>query len=252
MNTTLVVNPKGGSGKTTVAINLASYFAATRTATTLMDYDPQGSSLNWLALRAPHLTPIRGASATRPKGSRLRSMAMYVPPQTEQLIIDAPAACSGVALQEMLERATCLVIPLVPSAIDIHATGRFISEVLNTAKMRSRNLPVAIVANKVRRSMPAYRPLECFLESLDLELTARLVDSDVYLKAAESGFGIFEMDLALSIAERKQFMPLAGWVERIPGGALGARQAEHQLVRTLDEPGRVVELTALREQRLVK
>lgn len=252
MNTTLVINPKGGSGKTTVATNLASYFAATRTATTIMDYDPQGSSLNWLALRAPQALPIRSADATRQKGSRLRSMAMYVPPETEQLIIDAPAGCCGVALQEMLERAKCIVIPLVASAIDIHATGRFIKEALLTARMRARNLPVAIVANKVRRSMPAYRPLECFLESLELELTARLIDSDVYVKAAESGLGIFEMDLALSIAERKQFMPLAEWVEGNSGSALGAGQAEHQLVRPLHEPGRVVELTALREQRLVK
>lgn len=213
MNTTLVINPKGGSGKTTVAINLATYFAANNTATTIMDYDPQGSSLNWLALRAPHASPIRGADATRQKGTRLRSMAMYVPAETEQLIIDAPAAASGVALQEMLDRANCIVIPLVPSSIDIHATGRFINDVLLTAKMRSRNLPVAIVANKVRRSMPVYRPLERFLESLDLELTARLIDSDVYLKAAETGVGIFEMELALSIAERKQLMPLVEWVE---------------------------------------
>lgn len=252
MNTTLVVNPKGGSGKTTVAINLASYFAATNTATTIMDYDPQGSSLNWLGLRPPHASPIRGADAARQKGTRLRSMAMYVPPETEQLIIDAPAAVSGMALQEMLERAKCIVIPLVPSSIDIHATGKFIKEVLLTAKVRARKLPVAIVANKVRRSMPAYRPLESFLESLELDLTARLIDSDVYLNAAESGVGIFEMDVALSIAERKQFLPLAEWVEANSGGALRARQAQHQLVRPPHEPGRVVELTALREQRLVK
>ncbi len=250
MNTTLVINPKGGSGKTTVAINLASYFAASGIATTIMDYDSQGSSLNWLALRAPHAVPIRGADATRQKGNRLRSLAMYVPAQTEQLIIDAPAACGGLALQEMLERATCIVIPLVPSSIDIHATGKFVREVLLSAKMRARNVPVAIVANKVRRSMPAYRPLERFLESLELQLTARLIDSDVYVKAAETGIGIFEMELALTLAERQQFTPLAQWVERNSG--LGARQTEHQLVRALHEAGRVVELTALRQQRLVK
>ncbi len=213
MNTTLVINPKGGCGKTTLATNLASYFAATNTATTIMDYDPQGSSLNWLGLRAPQAMPIHGANAARQKGGRLRSMAMYVPPRTEQLIIDAPAAASGVVLQEMLDRAKCIVVPLVPSSIDIHATSRFITEVLLTARMRSRNIPVAVVANKVRRSMPVYRPLERFLESFDLALTARLIDSDVYLKAAESGVGIFEMDVSLSIAERKQFMPIVEWLE---------------------------------------
>jgi chromosome partitioning protein len=214
MNTTLVVNPKGGSGKTTVAINLASYFAATNIATSIMDYDPQGSSLNWLGLRPAHAVPIHGANAARQKGVRLRSMAMYVPPETDELVIDAPAAVSGVVLQEMLDRAKCIVIPLVPSTIDIHATTTFIKEVLLTSRMRSRSIPVAIVANKVRRSMPAYRPLERFLESFELELTARLIDSDVYLRAAESGVGIFELELSLSIAERKQFMPIIEWVER--------------------------------------
>ena len=54
MKTTLVLNPKGGAGKTTIATNLASCFAAAEVPTTLMDYDPQGSSMNWLRLRPAH------------------------------------------------------------------------------------------------------------------------------------------------------------------------------------------------------
>jgi chromosome partitioning protein len=50
-NTTLVVNSKGGSGKTTLTTNLASYFAVNRIPTAVMDYDPQGSCLNWLKSR---------------------------------------------------------------------------------------------------------------------------------------------------------------------------------------------------------
>src|SRR5256885_16358762 len=88
MNTTLVINPKGGAGKTTVAINLASHFAASNTATTLMDYDPQGSSLHWLRSRAPEAAKIHGANAAPPKPDRLRSFEMYVPPETRQLVID--------------------------------------------------------------------------------------------------------------------------------------------------------------------
>jgi chromosome partitioning protein len=140
-------------------------------------------------------------------------MAAFVPPETEQLIIDAPAGASGVLLQEMLDRASCLIIPVPPSAIDIHATANFIRDVLFSARMRARNLPLAIVANKVRRTMPRYQPLDWFLESLELQLTARLVDSDVYLKAVEAGVGIFEMDSSLAIAECKQFMPIVEWVE---------------------------------------
>jgi chromosome partitioning protein len=213
MNTTLVLNPKGGSGKTTITLNLASYFASQNVATTVMDYDPQGSSLNWLKLRPPHAARIHGANAARPKGTKLRSMAMFVPPETRQLIIDAPAGASGTLLQEMLDRASCIVVPVPPSTIDLHATANFIREVLQSGKMQARSLPVAIVANKVRRSMPRYQPLDWFLESLELQLTARLIDSDVYLKAVEAGFGIFEMSPSAAQAECQQFLPLAEWVE---------------------------------------
>jgi chromosome partitioning protein len=224
MNTTLVINPKGGSGKTTVATNLASHFAARNVPTAIMDYDPQGSSLNWLRLRAPHAAPIHGANAAPQRGIRLRSVEMHVPPRTEQLVIDAPAGASGLLLQEMLARTDCIVIPVAPSAIDIHATANFIKDLLLAGKIRIRNIRLAVVANRVRKSMPAYQPLERFLNSLNLPLLTRLGDSDTFLKAAESGVGIFEMDYSTSIEEREQFLPIARWVEnQEPPRAVGVQ-----------------------------
>jgi chromosome partitioning protein len=216
MNTTLVVNPKGGSGKTTVTTNLASHFAAANIATAVLDYDPQGSSLNWLRLRAAHARPIHGANGAPQRGIRLRSVEMHVPPNTEQLIVDAPAGASGLLLQEMLSRTDCILIPVGPSAIDIHATANFIKDLLLVGKIRVRNIRLAVVANRVRKSMPAYQPLERFLASLNLPLLTRLADSDVYLKAAESGVGIFEMDFSMSVEEREQFLPIAHWVANRP------------------------------------
>lgn len=213
MNTTLVLNPKGGSGKTTIALNLASYFAASNVTSAVMDYDPQGSSLNWLRARPPHAARIHGVSGARPKGNRLRSMAMHVPADSRQLIVDAPAGASGTLLQEMIDKANCIIVPVTPSCIDLHATFMFIQDVLQSPRIRSRNLPLAIVANKVRRSMPRYQPLDWFLDTLGLTLTARLLDSDVFLKAVEDGRGIFEMPPSMSGAECQQFLPLAEWVE---------------------------------------
>jgi chromosome partitioning protein len=220
MNTTLVVNPKGGSGKTTIAINLASRFAADNIPTTLMDYDPQGSSLNWLRSRAPHAPRIHSANGAPEKFGRLRSFEMYVPPQTRQLIIDAPAGASGLLLHEMVDRAHCVIVPVIPSPIDLHATENFIKDLLGTGRMRTGEIRLAVVANKVRVSMPAYHLLQRFLNSLDMTLLARLLDSDLYLKAAESGLGIFEMEPNLSVVERKQFTPIVEWVDRqhaLPG-----------------------------------
>ncbi|HYR33132.1 MAG TPA: P-loop NTPase [Burkholderiales bacterium] len=211
--TTLVINPKGGSGKTTVATNLASYFAANKVATTLMDYDPQGSSLNWLRQRPVHLPRIHGANAAPAKPGRMRSLDMRVPEDTHQLVIDAPAGASGLLLQEMLGRTHCILIPVAPSSIDIHATANFIRDLLLAGRIRVNNIRLAVVANRVKKSVPVYQPLERFLNSLNLPLLARLSDSDVYVSAAESGMGVFEMDFAASAAERQQFMPVAEWVE---------------------------------------
>src|SRR5258706_4608658 len=90
-HTTLVINPKGGSGKTTVATNLASYFAANQVLTTLMDYDPQGSSLNSLRQQPLELVNIHGANPAPAKPGRLRSMDMRMSEETRQVVLDTPA-----------------------------------------------------------------------------------------------------------------------------------------------------------------
>jgi chromosome partitioning protein len=214
-NTTLVINPKGGSGKTTVATTLASYFAANGAATAMMDYDPQGSTMNWLRVRSPNARKIHGANAA-PQRTGLRTLGMHVPAGTQQLIIDAPAGVSGLALQEMLSRAHCILIPVAPSAIDIHATANFIRDLLLTGKVRANNIRLGVVANRVRKANPVYQPLERFLTALNLPLLARLSDSEAFVTAAETGVGIFEMDFAASAAERAQFQPIIDWVDRLP------------------------------------
>ena len=212
MHTTLVVNSKGGSGKTTVATNLASYYASQGLSTAILDYDPQGSSLNWLRSRPAHSPLIHGANGA-PQRAGLRSLGQHVPESTRHLVIDAPAGISGLLLQEMLSRTHCILIPVAPSTIDIHATANFIRDLLLKGMIRTRGIRLGVIANRVRNSMPVYQPLERFLNSLSLPLLTRLSDSDVYLKAAETGCGIFEMDFVASAPERQQFLPIAEWLE---------------------------------------
>jgi chromosome partitioning protein len=210
-NTTLVINPKGGSGKTTVTTNLASFFASRQVPTTILDYDPQGSSLNWLRLRDRSGSRLYGANGAPQKGARIRGIEMHVPSDTRQLLIDAPAGASGLLLQEMLSRANSIVIPVAPSAFDIYATANFVKELLLVGRIRTRSIRLAVVANRVRSSAPVYRPLERFLGSLSLPFLTRISDSEVYLRAADTGFGVFEMD-ASAAAEREEFMPIVDWV----------------------------------------
>jgi chromosome partitioning protein len=224
MNATLVINSKGGSGKTTVTTNLASYFASQGVTTTILDYDPQGSGLNWLQLRERPGTRLYGANAAPQRGPRIRSIEMHVPADTRQLVIDAPAGASGLLLQEMLSRANCIVIPVAPSAFDIYATANFVKDLLLVGRIRTRSIRLAVVANRVRSSA-VYRPLERFLGSLGLPFLTRISDSEVYVRAAETGIGIFEMDASVAAAEREEFMPIVDWVggERAPDTSAGGR-----------------------------
>jgi chromosome partitioning protein len=247
VNTTLVINSKGGSGKTTITTTLASYFAAQGVTTAVLDYDHQGSSLNWLRVRDPLAPKIHGANAA-PQKVGLRSISRHVPEGTRQLIIDAPAGASGLLLQDMLSRSNCIVIPVQPSAIDIHATANFVRDLLLRGNIRSRNIRLAVVANRVRKATPVYQPLERFLTSLGLTIVTRLSDSEVFVKAAETGVGIFEMDASLSMAEREQFQPLIEWVDveyrtrtantviempRVAAAGRGGSDGMRDLVRTL-------------------
>ena len=226
-NTTLVINAKGGVGKTTITTNLASYFAVHGVATTIADHDPQGSSLNWLNERPPDAPRIHGADAATRGGVGLQSMRRHIPRETEQLIIDAPAGPSRLLLQDLLARTHAILVPVGPSAIDIHATANFIKELLLVGRVRFKNIRLAVLANRVRNSKPVYEPLERFVGSLGISFLTRLYDSDVFVEAAETGLGIFEMPGEQAAAERDAFLPIVKWVL---GEELGDTQPSSNVV----------------------
>ncbi len=214
MLTILVINSKGGSGKSTLTTNLASYYASKKTRTAIMDYDPQGSSLQWLRVRPSQAEKIHGANAAQPKGTAtLRSLQGWIPVDTEVLILDAPAGAKGLLLQELVRKSNFIVIPVAPSPIDIHATADFIKDLFLFGGARTCRAKIAVVANRVRSSSsPAYGALERFLASLKLPFLTSIRDSEIYLLAAEKGLGVFEMDEATTFAERRELMPILKWL----------------------------------------
>jgi chromosome partitioning protein len=168
--------------------------------------------LNWLRLRSSEATKIHGADLAPRHGAGLSVARRQIPRDTQQLIIDAPAGPSRLLLQDLLARTQSILIPVAPSTIDIHATANFIKDLLLIGKVRFRNARLAVIANRVRSSRPVYEPLEKFVGSLGISFITRVSDSDVYVDAAETGVGVFEMPAEKAGAEQREFQPIGQWV----------------------------------------
>ncbi len=231
MLTILVINSKGGSGKTTLTTNLACYYASKKFKTAIVDYDPQGSSLQWLRARPMHLHSIHGANAAPAKGSAaLHSMQGWIPNDIEVLVVDAPAGASGLLLKELVRRSNYILIPVAPSPIDIRATADFIKDLLLVGGARTSKVKIAVVANRVRsRTSTVYQALERFLNSLKLPFLTSISDSENYLHAAQNGEGVFEMDELATATERQELMPIMKWLDGHFPNRFGVR-AEDKVV----------------------
>ncbi len=215
MQKILVLNSKGGCGKTTIATNLASYFVTQNLETALLDFDPQGSSIRWLNLRPQSKPAIYGVHVASRKNNTgvTRSFQMRVPPETERMILDAPAGVTGNELRDLIGYVDTIIVPVLPSSIDIHAVTRFIEELLLFGKVRQKGLNVAVVANRARKNTLTYKALERFLKTLKLPFITTLRDTQNYVHAAERGIGIHEMWDKRTDSDKAQWRPLTRWLE---------------------------------------
>jgi chromosome partitioning protein len=200
----MVLNAKGGCGKTTLATNLASYYASSGERVTLVDFDSQSSSLDWLAVRPAALAPI-GAC-------RAREGELLLPHKSGYLIMDLPAGVHGKALKPYVKLAQSVLIPVLPSPLDMRATARFIEELLLLGRVSRERTRIAVVANRVREHTLIYHSLERFLTSLQIPFLTALRDSQNYIRAAEQGVGIFELPPSQVEHDLEQWQPIVAWL----------------------------------------
>jgi chromosome partitioning protein len=201
----MVLNPKGGCGKSTLATNLAAYYAANGSAVALADFDPQGSSTDWLALRPDSMAPIIGLRAWE-------DGLKHLPRGVDVVIMDPPARCHGRELTELVRRAETIIVPVLPSGIDIKASLRFIDELKSVGKIERRQAKVAVVANRIQPNTLIFDELDAYLRRLSVPYVATLREAQNYIRAYSRGLGVHELPPYLAWPELEQWGPLTDWL----------------------------------------
>ena len=205
MRAVLVANPKGGAGKTTLATNLAGYFANQGKKVTLCDLDRQQSALRWMAFRDPEMAPVTGYFAGH-------QIVLNLPQEADWAVLDAPAGLQGYKLNDYLRTVDRVLVPLVPSVFDMAATEDFLNSIRN--EMRGRRDSVGIVAMRVDPRTRAAGMLEEFLKHFDIPIVGYLRATQNYINVAAAGLTVFDPPRARHKRDVEQWESLLTWLAK--------------------------------------
>ncbi len=205
MRSIMVLNSKGGSGKSTIATSIASYYASKGKRVVLADCDPQGSSMEWLAARPSGRSSITGIDG---------SMGHYrIPRSADYVVYDTPAAVHGKELSGFIRRAQSIIIPVLPSPIDMRAATPFIQKLLDNGRISRKEARVALIANRCRENYNIYHQLDSYLRKVrKAAFISVLRESQNYVRAAERGLGIFELAPYAVRRDLDQWDPIIRWL----------------------------------------
>ena len=201
----MVLNSKGGSGKSTIATSLAAYYAGRAENVAHGDYDRQGRGRNSIARRPDNRPKVTGVAG-------FEDGFKSVPRNADLAIIDAPAGCYGKQLTELVRHAETVVVPVLPSTIDILATSKFIDALLEVGKVERKEVKLAVVGNRVRDNTLISQDLDEYLGTLKMPYVTNLREAQNYVRAYTRGLGIHELPEYLAWPDWEQWKPLVSWL----------------------------------------
>ena len=188
MKVVVVANPKGGAGKSTLSTNIAGYFASQGHQVMLGDADTQQSSKFWLSQRP---ATLRG---------------------TTHVVIDTPGGITGWRLQEVIERADKVIVPVMPSVFDMQATNEFLQQLVKiTAKLPTQ---IGVIGNRVDTRTIAAANLRQFIEALQVPVLSYLRDTQYYLHMAAHGLSMFDITPSKVQKDLEQWAPICHWLDQ--------------------------------------
>lgn len=204
----LVANPKGGVGKSTLASNIAGYYARRGHAVMLGDIDSQQSAHRWLALRPAHLPAIRSWDIVEAKGQ------LKAPKGVSHVVLDTPAGLSGKKLEAVLALADKLLIPLQPSLFDIQATYGFLQTLQDLQRQPGAKSPqLALVGMRARDGTLSAQQLQQFVQGLELPVLGMLRDTQNYVQLAARGLTLWDVAPGRVERDLAQWQALGNWLD---------------------------------------
>ncbi|MDH4215289.1 MAG: ParA family protein [Gallionella sp.] len=202
MKTILIANPKGGCGKTTLSTNVAGFLASRGNRVSLLDMDRQQSAALWIETRPDGLPAVRAMKYNKESDD-----------PSDWLVIDSAAGLSGSNLAySLIKQANKIVVPVVPSLFDLHASRDFLKELLEEKKVRNSPCQIGVVGMRMSPRTRAATMLEDFLDTLDLPILAYLRETQVYVNAAFEGKSLFDMPHYVAERELEQWDFLQEWI----------------------------------------
>jgi len=208
MRTILVASSKGGVGKSTVSTNLAAYFAVEGKATAILDADRQKSATHWCEKRAHLDTAVLPLDGTR------RGWEKSLPEGIQRLVVDAPAGAMGEDLTAFLDRADAVIVPVLPSAIDLEATVPFLNTLVAHPRVKKGKLPVGILANRLKPWTSASQQAVAQLKSWPYPVVAELRDTQAYVLMAALGKSLFDYHSEHIRSHQEDWAPLLRWLKK--------------------------------------
>ncbi len=205
MQKILLLNPKGGCGKSTLSTNLAGYYANQSEPVGLVDLDPLHSSLHWLRKRTFDLKPIKLIQDTENQ--------LTITDEVKHLIVDTPASINHDLMMNLIDNCDCIIIPILASPIDIQSASFFIYELLLKFQIKSSEKNICLVANRVKLRSKAYQELSKSITTLKLPLITTVRESSNYLKCASKGASVFDYSTKSITQTTADWMPLIKWLK---------------------------------------
>lgn len=210
-----ILNQKGGVGKTTLAVHLATALARKGKRVLLLDADPQGSALDWAAARhGKPLFPVVGL----PKSSIHKELPS-ISSDYDVVVIDGPPRVYEVARSAIMA-SDLVLIPVQPSPYDVWAAKEIV-DLLSEAAIYKPSLRSAFVINRKIVNTAIGRDVTDALSDYPVAvLQSSICQRVAFAESAAQGLTVFELDADMPAS--KEIESLADELQTHPIGTLEA------------------------------